>query len=137
MSVEMIGIRIKTNEDEIKYLAFDKRSGGYPWWSSSFENISFRNPDKIIAEIKEQFRKESGEYFQTNIKPTSIEFIKVGVIETTKIDIQEKTESDKYNEVISKLSEDERKILFSGFEKRTNKNVEKKMNGGHNGSGDA
>ena len=137
MSIKMNGIRVQTNEGETKYLAFDERSGGYPWWSSSFENISFRNSEKIIIEIKEQFRKESGEYFQKNIIPSSIEFIKVGVTEIKKINIQEKTETERYNEVIAKLSEEERKVLFSGFEKRTNHPVGKKMNGGNNGAGDA
>ncbi len=71
------------------YLAFDQRSGGYPYWASS--HFSATNLDKSsineqVENIKNDFQKGSGYYFKAEIIPHSLEYVLIAHINPVKFD---------------------------------------------------
>lgn len=65
-----------------KYLYFDSREGGKPYWT---ENLSqariLSKTDSIIEAIKNSLKNKKGSYFSEDLKESSLTICVVGITE--------------------------------------------------------
>lgn len=109
-------IRARSEDDtEFKYLDYDERSGGYPYWSNYIDRSYISNDIIKITElskkIAEEFQNGKGEYFHSKIDNSTLEIITIEITEVTSIEIKQKTEEDKAKSTFMNLTEEEKKTL--------------------------
>lgn len=109
---------------QINSVDYDTHSGGYPYWSTSSQNIylSLETVNKTIVNIKKHFKSKSGEYFDKNIKAATLELIEIGIQTRTSFeDIDISEETIKLNKIKSNIGANDFAFLEEYFKNNGDK----------------
>ncbi len=106
-------IRVQSKDKKWNYLDVDHHSGGYPWWRNS-ENIvgekfyELEKVNKRIINIIQSFTSGGGYYFKKEFLVKTLEYVEVGLINTTNVgrdfDIEKMKHNIMINNIQNKLS---------------------------------